>query len=48
VDKFLGVTDLPEYKSGELQLLCGIVLGYPDHNPPKAPRQTEGRVTWIS
>lgn len=47
VDKFLGVTDLPEYKSGEMQLLCGVVLGYPDHNPPKAPRQTEGRVTWL-
>jgi nitroreductase len=48
VDQFLGVTELPEYKAGELELLCGIVLGYPDHEPPKAPRQTEGRVTWIS
>ena len=47
VDQFLGVTDLPEYKSGELELLCGLVLGYPDHEPPKASRQTEGRVTWI-
>lgn len=47
VDEFLGVTQLPEYQSGELELLCGIVLGYPDHNPPKAPRQTEGRVIWI-
>ena len=48
VDRFLGVVDLPEYKSGELQLLCGVVIGYPDHNPPKAPRQTENRVTWLS
>jgi nitroreductase len=48
VDQFLGVTSLPEYKSGELELLCGVVLGYPDHSPPKAPRQTEGRVVWIS
>jgi nitroreductase len=47
VDQFLGVTELPEYKSGNLQLLCGIVLGYPDHDPPKAPRQTEGRITWL-
>ena len=47
VDQFLGVTDLLEYKAGELQLLCGIVIGYPDHNPPKAPRQTEGRITWL-
>lgn len=48
VDQFLGVTELPEYKVGELELLCAMVLGYPDHNPPKASRQTEGRVTWIS
>ncbi|MBC7420918.1 MAG: nitroreductase family protein [Bdellovibrio sp.] len=47
VDEFLGVTELEDYKKGELELLCGIVLGYPDHNPPKAPRQIEGRVTWL-
>jgi nitroreductase len=47
VDQFLGVTELPEYKAGELELLCGIVIGYPDHEPPKAPRQTEGRVVWM-
>jgi hypothetical protein len=48
VDEFLGVTDLPEYKAGELELLCAVVLGYPDHEPPKAPRQTEGRIHWLS
>ncbi len=47
VDEFLGVTELPEYKAGELELLCGVVLGYPDHNPPKAPRQTDSRITWL-
>lgn len=47
VDQFLGVTELPEYKAGELELLCGIVIGYPDHKPPKPPRQTEGRLTWL-
>lgn len=47
VDRFLGVTQLPEYQRGELELLCGIVLGYPDHEPPKAPRQIEGRITWL-
>lgn len=47
VDAFLGVDQLPEYKAGELELLCGLVLGYPDHEPPKAPRQLEGRVTWL-
>ena len=47
VDRFLGVTELPEYKSGHLELLCGLVLGYPDHEPPKAKRQTENRVHWL-
>ena len=48
VDKFLGVDQLEEYKKGELELLCAVALGYPDHNPPKAPRKTDGRITWIS
>ena len=47
VDKFLGVDKLEEYQRGELELLCAMVCGYPDHNPPKAPRQLEGRVTWL-
>ncbi len=47
VIKFLGLANEPKIKSGELELLCGVVLGYPDHNPPKAPRQTQGRVHWI-
>ncbi|MBL7669146.1 MAG: nitroreductase family protein [Bdellovibrionaceae bacterium] len=48
VDDFLGIKRLPEGQSGELELLCAVVMGYPDHSPPKAPRQTEGRITWIS
>ncbi|MFN7825989.1 MAG: nitroreductase family protein [Pseudobdellovibrionaceae bacterium] len=47
VDQFLGVTAWPEYKAGELELLCAIVIGYPDHEPPKAPRQLEGRIHWL-
>lgn len=47
VDAFLGVDQFPEYKAGELELLCGLVLGYPDHNPPKAPRQTQNRITYL-
>lgn len=47
VDQFLGVTELPEYKKNELELLCAIVIGYPDHTPPKPPRQTENRVNWL-
>lgn len=47
VDQFLGVDQLDDYKNGELELLCAVVLGYPDHNPPKAPRKLPGRVTWL-
>lgn len=47
VDRFLGVDQLPEHKAGNLELLCALVLGYPDHEPPKAPRQLEGRVHWL-
>lgn len=47
VDQFLGVDQLPEYKSGELELLCGLVMGIPDHEPPKAARQLDGRIHWL-
>jgi nitroreductase len=47
VDEFVGVTQLDEYKKGELELLCAVVLGYPDHSPPKAQRHLEGRITWL-
>jgi hypothetical protein len=47
VDHFLGLENLEEFKKGELELLCALVIGIPDHNPPKAPRQTDGRVTWL-
>jgi nitroreductase len=47
VDEFLGVTNREDYKQGELELLCAIVMGYPDHNPPKAPRQLEDRIHWL-
>jgi nitroreductase len=42
VDDFLG-----KEKVGDLELLCGIALGWPDHQPPAAPRQMDSRVTWI-
>ena len=47
VSKFLGADQLEEYKNGQLELLCGVVLGYPDHEPPKAKRQTDGRIVWV-
>jgi nitroreductase len=48
VDAFLGVTGLPEYQTGSLELLCAVVLGHPDHEPPKAPRQLENRIHWLN
>ena len=47
IDQFLELVDLPEYKSNELELLCAYVLGHPDHEPPKAKRQIEGRIHWL-
>jgi nitroreductase len=40
VDRFLGIDNT------ELQLICGVTVGYPDHAPPAAPRQ-QGRITWL-
>lgn len=47
VDEFLGIKNIKVPQGSELELLCGLVLGYPDHEPPKAPRQTEGRITYL-
>jgi nitroreductase len=47
VDEFVGVTSREDYKNGELELLCAVVLGYPDHNPPKAPRETADRIHFL-
>ncbi|MCE3236980.1 MAG: hypothetical protein K0Q50_3172 [Vampirovibrio sp.] len=40
VDRFLGVSGT------DLQLICGVTLGYPDHEPPAAKRQLD-RVIWL-
>jgi nitroreductase len=47
INQFVGVVDRPEFKEGRLKLLCAVVLGYADHEPPKAARQREDRVTWL-
>ena len=47
VDRFLGVDKLPEHQDGRLELLCAMVLGVPDHNPPKAPRQLDNRINYL-
>lgn len=48
VDHFLNIKSLKVPEGSEIELLCAVVLGWPDHEPPKAARQTEGRITWIS
>ena len=47
IDAFLGVDKTEEYKAGRIELLCALIIGYPDHQPPKAPRRTEGTVHWV-
>lgn len=42
VNQFIGIE-----KTKGLELVCGIVMGYPDHEPPAAPRQMENRLTWL-
>jgi nitroreductase len=42
IRKFLGLENRKE-----LKLVCGLTLGYPAHEPPTPPRQTEGRVIWV-
>ncbi|MEQ1875109.1 MAG: nitroreductase family protein [Bdellovibrionia bacterium] len=49
VDRFLEIDRYrAEEPEGQMELLCGLVLGWPDHEPPKASRQTDRRVRWIS
>lgn len=48
VDRFLGVDQWPEYKQGQVELLCAVALGYPDHEPPKAARNSEGKIVWLN
>ncbi len=47
VDRFLGIDKKNVPAGSELELLCAVVIGWPDHEPPKAQRQTEGRITWL-
>ena len=48
VNRFLEIEKIKMKEGAELQLLCALVLGFPDHDPPKAPRQTDGRVVWLA
>lgn len=47
VNKFLEIEKYPLKEKEEIELLCALVLGYPDHEPPKAPRKIEGRIVYL-
>ncbi|MGE3974026.1 MAG: nitroreductase family protein [Bdellovibrionales bacterium] len=47
VDRFLNIDQYRKEEDGDMELLCALVLGYPDHEPPKAARQTDKRVRYI-
>lgn len=42
IRKFLGLENRTDWK-----LVCGLTLGFADHQPPTPPRQIEGRIIWI-
>lgn len=44
VDRFLGVGKIKLEPGEQMELLCALVLGWPDHQPPKAPRQSIDRI----
>lgn len=48
IHQFLGIQGLTVIQNGTMDLLCALVIGYPDHEPPKAPRIIENKVTWLS
>lgn len=48
VDDFLGINSAANSKTEALELLCAVVLGYADHDPPKAPRQLDDRIHFVS
>ena len=47
VDNFLGINKIREDLNENWELLCALIIGWPDHEPPRAPRQQEGRVIWM-
>ncbi len=47
VEIFLNIEQYKANPEASLELLCAVVIGYPDHTPPKAARQTENRIHWI-
>jgi nitroreductase len=49
VDRFLEIEKYrKDEEPGVMELLCALVIGWPDHEPPKAARQLERRIRWLS
>ncbi len=47
VNSFLEIDKVQVPENSELELLCAVVMGFADHTPPKAPRQIDGRITYL-
>ncbi len=48
VNEFLNLKNDSDFISGNLELLCALTIGYPDHTPPKSSRKIQGRINWIT
>lgn len=46
INEFLGI-DKKTLNEKNLELLCAVVIGYPDHQPPKAARIMNDRISWL-
>jgi len=47
VNRFLEIEKYENEEGQKMELLCALVLGWPDHEPPKADRQREYRIHYI-
>lgn len=47
VNEFLGIGNIKVPQGSSLDLLCAVVIGWPDHDPPKAIRQLDSRITFV-
>jgi hypothetical protein len=47
VNAFLNIQAMVLPVGASLKLLCAVTVGFPDHSPPKAVRQTADRITWV-
>jgi nitroreductase len=48
VNEFLNIRSISLPLGATMELLCAVTVGFPDHEPPKAARQLEGRIAWLT